>query len=54
MIHLDLGGDDPATLHQLGSFLYNKEWGNYCHESTGWVTMQIMWRLFFYLTLTFI
>jgi hypothetical protein len=32
MMHLDLGGDDPATSCQPGSFLYNKEQGNYTHK----------------------
>jgi hypothetical protein len=36
MMHLDLGGDNPATLRQLGSFLYDKEWGDYMHEWSSW------------------
>jgi hypothetical protein len=32
MMRLDLGGDDPAISRQLGSFLYDKEQGDYMHE----------------------
>jgi hypothetical protein len=32
MMRLDLGGNDPAILHWPGSFLYDKEQGDYTHE----------------------
>jgi FAR1 DNA-binding domain len=32
MMCLDLGGNDPATSRQPGSFLYDKEQGDYVHK----------------------